>query len=185
MADRSRCSIEEAVRSALVVTRNVEKNLLFPQIVAQLKQRFGTERLQDLRIASYEKPRYSDFAIFEGQVVPINVSNRFLALIGPSNTWSNDFTADCFVVETAFGKFIFGPKHICRDKTEQMLRLTGSVSEWWLFPFDAGESLMREREAAENDLRQMHETNVKIMTQKQPFPVCAVSLSVDEERRYS
>ena len=159
----SDCSLEEAIKSASSVTRTVEKNLGFVQIVAQLKQRFGIDKVQNLRVASSAKSQLSDFAIFEGQVVPINVENQFLALIDASKSWANNLTADSFIVETKFGKFVFGPKRECRDETELLLRLIGSISEWWLFPLEFGEEMLRQREIAENNLRQMHETNVKII----------------------
>ena len=178
------CSLDEAIKSASVVTRSVEKSLMFPQIVAQLKQRFGIEKVQDLRIACCAQPQLSDFAIFNELIVPINFANQFLAVIGSSKSWAKNIIADDFIVDTQFGKFIFGPKHTCCDETEVALRLFESVSEWWLFPFEFEESLLRSREIAEQNLQDMHVTNVKIFKSRKLFPVAALSLTVQEESEY-
>lgn len=178
------CSLDEAIKSASIVTRNVEKRLMFPQIVAQLKQRLGIEQVQDLKIASDLKLELSDFALIDNQVIPINTKNQFLAIIDGSNSWGHGFTSDCFVVDTKLGNFMFGPKRICRDATELTLRFWETLDKWWLFPLEFGKDLLRRREEEAQSLGLMHETNVKIMARGETFPVSALPLTIEEELKY-
>ncbi len=176
-------SQEDARRRASIITRSVESNLGFHHLIAQLKQKFGINQVEYLRIAQDTLVEDLEFAVAGSNVIESDHSRPFLAIVDKSGRWNCNIQADSFMVDTAFGKFVFAPKKVPQGETELALRLLESTTQWWLFPLEVGKDMIDERRTMIEKCKKMHSDNMKILTQNKDFPVMALSLSVEDEMR--
>ena len=176
------CSLENAQKQAAIFTNRVERRLGFAQLSAQLKQHFGIESVEKVCIARNALPKYEDFAIFENNIIPINTSNFFLAIINSAGKWNFSVKADAFSVNLKSEEFVFAPKEVITDNTELALKLLSTRTKWWLFSKIDGEKIIAERMMMAAELEKINSANMNILATKKPIPVKSITLSCQEEK---
>ena len=161
IASPSKCSFDELLRGAYAIQRRVENRLGLPSLLAQLKNSGGFEHVDKIVLARKHVENYSDFGLWNGNVIRLGSSNPVLALRDDaSGKWIDDFPTRPVHVNLPSGDYWF-----TSDKMIETNFLIGEIGcqaqDMWLFT-GLSDNFADEIENCQVEYKKMLEDNLDI-----------------------
>ena len=157
----SKCSFDDLLRGAYAIQRRVENKLGLPSLLAQLKNSGGFEHVDKIVLARKHVENYSDFGLWNGNVIRLGNSNPVLALRDDaSGKWIDDFPTRPVHVNLPSGDYWF-----TSDKMIETNFLIGEIGcqaqDMWLFT-GLSDNFADEIESCQVEYKKMLEDNLDI-----------------------
>lgn len=159
------CSFDELISKSSDVKRLVENKLEFPRLMAQLRLAEKFEHIQKLTLIREAEDDYSDFAVYENNVILLGNSNYFIAPIDARGVWDSNCNAFALRVSLSYGDFFFTDAAIFEPRTRAAVQLYEVTPKWWMYPPECGD-IVESRKLVTADLSQMLADNLKVVSTK-------------------
>ena len=161
-----KCSLEDALKISSNFTEQVERDLGFVQLVAQVKSRLGVDNIEKVKLTRQSKTTLQDFGIFNNKCIVFPCDTYRLTLPSDSTCSDQQIFPDTFRVTIKAGEFYFGPSDFSLYDKKLGNGMFLNNKQWCLYDLDYGKEMYKKRSLCVQQRKLMNAQNLELLSTK-------------------